>query len=432
MLGPRGTLASLVVVAALAATGIAEAQPSAELTVDELVTRALADSPDLRAARSEIEAAVGRLQQAGLRPNPMLELGGQKALSPDNNVMIGLSVPLDLNGRKEGRVGVAERELEMKRAQIRDRERRLAADVRMKAGELLAVRRTLAVTDDLLVVNRDALRLVRDRVRQGGTPPLEENLMLVEVNRLDATRQMLASRVDIAALQLKALAGMAPDEPLTVRGDLASAAPPAPADEATRQALTNRPDLDAARADVAMGAAKIRKERAEGRWDATVNVGYQRQNFGFDLNGITSTGGTRPIQDVFHYFGAGVSIMLPVRNRNQGSIAAASAEAQAAERRLQFTELTVRQEVAAALAQYEAARRSLEIYERGVRDIATRNLSVVRQTYALGRGTLLDVIAEQRRYIDIENGYTDALRQVYDARVEIDRVTAALIPTAGR
>jgi cobalt-zinc-cadmium efflux system outer membrane protein len=432
MTGLRGTLASLVVVAVLAATGIAQAQPGAELTVDELVARALTDSPDLRASRAEIDAAVGRLQQAGLRPNPMLELGGQKALSPDNNVTIGLTVPLDLNGRKEGRVGVAERELQIKRAQVRDRERRLAADVRMKAGELLAARRGLAVTDDLLTVNRDAFRLVQHRVSQGATPPLDENLLLVEVNRLDATRQMLASRVDIFELQLKALAGMAPDAPLALRGDLTPSEPPPITDEAIRQALTARPDLEAARADVAMGAAKIRKERAEGRWDASVNVGYQRQDFGFDLNGITSTGGTRPIQDVFHYFGAGLSIMLPVRNRNQGNIAAASAEAQAAERRLQFAELTVRQEVAAALAQYEAARRSLEIYERGVRDVATRNLSVVRQTYALGRGTLLDVIAEQRRYIDIENGYTDAQRQVYDARVEIDRVTATLTPTAGR
>jgi cobalt-zinc-cadmium efflux system outer membrane protein len=432
MPGLRGTLAPLVLVAVLAATDIAQAQPGAELTVDELVARALTDSPDLRAARAEIDAAVGRLQQAGLRPNPMLELGGQKALSSDNNVTIGFTVPLDLNGRKEGRVGVAERELQMKRAQVRDRERRLAADVRMKAGELLAARRGLAVTDDLLTVNRDAFRLVQHRVSQGATPPLDENLLLVEVNRLDATRQMLASRVDIFALQLKALAGMAPDAPLALRGDLTPSEPPPITDDAIRQALTARPDLEAARADVAMGAAKIRKERAEGRWDASVNVGYQRQDFGFDLNGITSTGGTRPIQDVFHYFGAGLSIMLPVRNRNQGNIAAASAEAQAAERRLQFAELTVRQEVAAALAQYEAARRSLEIYERGVRDVATRNLSVVRQTYALGRGTLLDVIAEQRRYIDIENGYTDALRQVYDARVEIDRVTATLTPTAGR
>jgi len=57
-----------------------------------------------------------------------------------------------------------------------------------------------------------------------------------------------------------------------------------------------------------------------------------------------------------------------------------------------------------------------------VRDVARRNLDVVRQTYELGRGSVLDVIAEQRRYIDIENGYTEALKQVYDASVDIERV----------
>ena len=59
----------------------------------------------------------------------------------------------------------------------------------------------------------------------------------------------------------------------------------------------------------------VRKEEAEGRWDASVNVGYQRQDFGFALNGLTSSGQPRPIQDVFHYFGGGVSVILPVRNR---------------------------------------------------------------------------------------------------------------------
>src|SRR5256712_3006121 len=330
---PRGTLV-LLVMGARAAAGVAHAQPGSELTVDELVARALVDSPDLRAARAEIEVAVGRLQQAGLRPNPMLELGGQKALSPDNNVTIGLTVPLDLNGRKEGRVGVAERELQMKRAQVRDRERRLAADVRMKAGELLATRRGLAVTDDLLSVNRDALRLVQDRVRQGATPALEESLMLVEVNRFEATRQMLSSRVEIAALQLKGLAGMAPDSPLTVQGDLASSATLPTPDESVRKAPANRPDVVAAHADGAMATAQTRKEEAEGRWDASVNVGYQRPDFGFNLNGPANRRARPPIQDVFHYFGAGVNIMLPVRNRNQGNIAAAVAETTGAERRV--------------------------------------------------------------------------------------------------
>jgi cobalt-zinc-cadmium efflux system outer membrane protein len=398
------------------------AAPASELTIEELVARALADNPDLRATRAEVDAAGGRLRQAGLRPNPELDLGGQKALSPDNNLTVTLRVPLDLNDRRGGRVAVAEQDLELRRKQLADRERRLRTDVRMKAGEMLAARRNLQITDELLDVNRSALGVVGNRVREGAAPTIDENLQLVEVNRLDANRQLLSSRVEIATLQLKLLAGMAADAPLTVRGELATAPPTLERAEAVQRALASRPDLAAARADVAVARAMIRKEQAEGRWDASVNVGYMRQDFGFGgLNGLTNSGQTRPIQDTFHYFGGGVTIMLPVLNRNQGNIAAAEAGVRAAERRLEFAMLTTQQEVEAAFAQHEAARRSLEIYERGVRDVARRNLAVVRQSYELGRGSLLDVIAEQRRFIDVETGYTDVLKQVYDAAVEVER-----------
>ncbi len=414
-----------VVVALAQAPSGAGGQPAAaeiDLTLDQLVARAIADNPELRGARAEIDAAMGRVQQAGLRPNPMLDLSGQKALGPDNNVMIGVTVPLDRGGRKEARVAVAERELQMKRALVLDRERRLASDVRLKAGEYFAGIRNLTVTDELLGANRNALRLVQNRVRQGASPPLEENLMLVEVNRLEAAREMQASRIEVATLQLKAMAGMAPDATFPLRGELGPPESVPERTEALSRALEMRPDLVVSRAEVAASAARIRKEQAEGRWDASVNVGYQRQDFGYDLRGLTNSGGTRPIQDVFHYFGGGLTITLPIRNRNQGNIAAAEAEARAAERRLEFMELMARQEVGAAFTQYEAAQRSLQIYERGVREVARRNLDIVRRTYELGRTTLLDVIAEQRRYIDIENGYTEALRQVYDAAVEIGRV----------
>jgi len=404
-----------------AGVSTAGAQPARDLTVDEWVTLALANNPEIRAARAELDAAAARVRQAALRPNPMLELGGQKAISPDNNLSIGVTVPLDLNGRKDGRVGVAEREVEVRRAQAADRERRLRADVRTRAGDVLAARRTLAVTDELLQANRDALSLVEARVRQGAAPSLEANLMRVEVARLDAGRVMQANRADVALLQLKALAGASPDEPLAVGGELSS--PPAAPGSlgALASAIDQRPDVRAARADVAVAQAKVRKEQAEGRWDASVSVGYQRQDFGFNLKGVTDSGSTRQIQDVFHYFGAGITVMLPVRNRNEGNIAAAGAEATAAERRREFSELIARQEVAAALAQYEAARRTVELYERGVRGIARANLDVVRRSYGLGRGTLLDVIAEQRRYIEVENGYTDVLRQAWDASVEVER-----------
>ena len=192
-------------------------------------------------------------------------------------------------------------------------------------------------------------------------------------------------------------------------------------DLGVEQALQGRPDLAMARADLSVARARIQKEEAEGRWDASVNVGYQRQDTGFALNGLTDRGGTRPIQDVFHMVGGGVTITLPVRNRNQGNVAASKAEALAAERRAEFMRLIIRQEVEAAYTQERAARHSLEIYARGVREVARQNLDVVRQSYQLGRVPLLDVIAEQRRYIEIETGYTDSLKQVYDGAVEVER-----------
>jgi cobalt-zinc-cadmium efflux system outer membrane protein len=404
------------------AAGAQQMSPGGSFTVDELVARALVENPELAAARAEVEAGRGRLRQAGLRPNPMLDLAGQQNVSgPDNNVSVGVTLPLDLNGRKEGRVAVAERDVELKLAQLADRARRLRADVRLKAGEALAASRNLGVNHQLLDVNREGLGLVQERVREGAAPPLEESLLLVEVNRLEAARQLLESRAEVLRLQLKALVGLQPEGPLELRDDLEPMTPQSTRASAVARALADRPDVRAARSETAVARARIRKEEAEGRWDASVNVGYQRQEVGFALNGITDRGATRPIQDTFHMVGGGITITLPVRNRNQGNIKAAQAETQAAERRREFLELIVRQEVASSFTQYEAARRSLDIYGRGVREVARQNLEVVRQSYRLGRLPLLEVIGEQRRYIEVESGYTEALKQVYDAAVEIER-----------
>jgi len=400
-----------------------------DVTVDDLVARALADNPDLQATQAEVDAAHGRLQQAGLRPNPMLDLGVQKNVAgPDNNLTASVTLPLDLNGRKAGRVGVATGELEMKRTQVAERARRLRADVRMKAGELLAAQRNLRFTEELLQVNRDALGLLQARVRQGAAPPLDENLLRVEVNRLEASRRLLGSQVEVRALEVKTLVGLGPEAPLALRDDLRPAPVPVDLHTGLTRALAARADLLMARAEVTMAEAMSQKEKAEGRWDASVNVGYMRQDFGYDLRGLTASGSTQPITDVFHYVGAGVSITLPVRNQNQGNIAAALASTAAAQRRLAFVTLTIRQEVTAAFTRYDAAQRALDIYTEGVREVARQNLAVVRQTSTLGRAALLDVIAEQRRYIDVETGYTDAVKQVYDAVVDIERAVGTLEP----
>jgi cobalt-zinc-cadmium efflux system outer membrane protein len=159
--------------------------------------------------------------------------------------------------------------------------------------------------------------------------------------------------------------------------------------------------------------------------DASVTAGYERMNSSFPVFGINESGTLQPVQDVFHFLKFGVSLDLPVRNKNQGAIEAAFAESAAAKSRREFSELTVRREVAAGYVQYDRASRAEELFRLGVRDPARANLDVVRQTYELGARTLLDFIAEQRRFIELENDFIDAQLAVYNARVEIQRASAA-------
>ncbi len=107
---------------------------------------------------------------------------------------------------------------------------------------------------------------------------------------------------------------------------------------------------------------------------------------------------------------------MPVRNRNQGTIEAALFEQEAAQKRIEFGELTIRREVYVAFARYNRAVRSLTIFQNGVRDQANTNLQVIWQTYEFGKNSLSDYIAEERRFLEIENELIDALLETYLAR----------------
>jgi outer membrane protein TolC len=94
----------------------------------------------------------------------------------DSQTRIEMQWPLDLY-RKTGRVAVAEQEIQATQQSVSDRERLLAADVRMKYGEVVAAIRDLSVSDELIAATARQLELLRARVDQGGTPPLERNMV---------------------------------------------------------------------------------------------------------------------------------------------------------------------------------------------------------------------------------------------------------------
>ncbi len=399
--------------------------PANGQTADDVVRYALEHNGELAAARRLLDEVRGRLTQAGLKPNPIIESSASQAVNgPDSTIMVGFELPLELKGRREGRQVVVQRELEMREAELRDFERRLSAEVRSKYGEVLAAARNLTFSGETLRLTGESYTLVQARVDLGKSPPFESSEVLVELNRADATVIGFENRAEQSLLELKKIIGMPPDERLMLRGDFlaSSSRQVLSRDEALRHALASRPDLLALRKTEEIALAQAEQARREGKIDASIFANYSRMNLGYDVRGFNDAGVLVPVTGVFHMATFGVRFTLPFRNKNQGLVEAASASAEAARERREFLERVIRNEVTAAYARHARAESTLRIYRDSVREPAIRNLDVIRQTYTLGYKTALDYLAGQRRFTEIETGYTDALKEYFDSLTEIDRV----------
>jgi outer membrane protein, heavy metal efflux system len=403
--------------------------PQNGATEADLVARALASNPTLPAQRQQVAMAKGDATQARLRQNPSLTLGGLKEVNGgDNGINVSGSLPLELFGRRARRTEVAENKEEATQQSVADQERLLAREVRMRFGQALASIRDLMFVEQLLQVNRDFLRLMEDRVREGAAPSLDADETSVEVHRIETSQTDYQAKAEVALLALKEAVGVDPEESIRLKGVLEL--PPQDYDQKQllQLAMNHRPDLALQRANEALANAQLRSDQATGKPDASVFGGYERPDGGFSQRAFDAAGNLSPIRQTFNHVVFGLNINLPVFNRNQGVVAADTAAIQAARSRIAAVNLSLRHEVAQNLIRFKGAQARVTSYRSGVRDQSAHNLDVVRQTYTYGRTTLLDVIAEQRRYIDIETGYTDILLDAYAARIALEQAVGTTLP----
>ena len=391
------------------------------LTAEDVVRYALAHNGDLAGARAAIGEARGRLNQAGLKANPMLETNFAQAVNgPDNNLMVEVELPLELKGRRQARQTVAQNELEMRQAEVLDFERRLSAEVRAKYAEVIAAARNLQLTNESFRIGRESHEIVVARVAMGKSAPLEGNEVQVELNLTDSTRITLLSKTEQAMAELKKIIGFPVDERLLLRADLETHASLTPEDEAIRQALATRSDITVLRKAEDIALAQAEQVRREGKIDASIFAGYQRMNLGYDVRGFNDNGMLTPVAGVFHMATVGVRFTLPTRNKNQGLVEAALSAADAAKTRREFLERVVRNEVSTAYSRHARAEAVMAAYRDRVLVPADRNLAVVKESYGLGYKTALDYLAAQRRFNEIEIRYTEALKEHYDSLTAIN------------
>ena len=144
---------------------------------------------------------------------------------------------------------------------------------------------------------------------------------------------------------------------------------------------------------------------------------------GFPQRGLASDGSLERVRGQFNYWSAGVNLSIPILDRKQGEAAAARAERMGAAAAYDATRLAAETELESARVRDERARAAVKVYSNGAQGLARRNLAILDESYDLGRVTAFEVLAERRRYLDVERAYTDALREAYEARTALNRAT---------
>ncbi len=402
------------------------------LSVAQLVQFALTRNADLLAVRQRTVEAQGLLRQAGLRPNPVIETeystGSATGSSGEQAFSVGYGHTFELGGKRARRVDLGQAGVDIARLEIADRERTLRAELQERyIGAMAALRDLDAVVQQFELLN-SSYSVTQRRVAEGESPRVEQMVLQAEVGRLDAERLMLASEVQQALLDLRVVAGFDLSEPLVLQpgGDRTPTGITLAA--ALEQGLTSRSDLNAARQEEVRAQAETRLAISERLPDVAAVIRYSDIQSQFPQFGLTSSGRTTAIVDRDHILTGGVSITLPILSRNQGQIDAGRARQASASLRREYVERSIRGEITGAYGRYQAARRAVQTFEDSVLRPAAESVQVLRASYAAGEVRLLELIAEQRRLIDTQKAYSDAIKQEALARLALERAIGVPLP----
>ena len=377
------------------------------LTLDQALEMAESLQPQLAEAKAMVEAAEGRARQAGTFPNPEALVAAQQlggANSAEYVAGVGQAIPL---GKRLGKAREAElldrearaRGLEVKRRDIRKRvgsafatalyqEKAYQAQTEIQQSTGKAVATTQA-----RVEAGDALREDLARVE------MELARATVELQRAESLREQalvtLAAAMGDAALQVRSLAGS-----LEASFEI-------PTLESLVATLSAQPESAQAEADIRARSARVDLAQAERIPDVKVELLYHRLE--------------ASRQDTFD---VGLSIPLPLFNRNQGRLREARAEVAAAEARSRMTQNELTARLRASYLQLTAALANGRTLQTEILSRAETVVKGAEARYAAGDISLAELLPVRRDWAAVQLSYLESLRDVMQAWAELHPLMA--------
>jgi cobalt-zinc-cadmium efflux system outer membrane protein len=383
-------------------------EPTGTLSLAQALSLALQRQPDLVAFSREIRAREAAVQQAGLLPNPELSATIENVGNPDLEDLDGPATTIQLGqlielGRKRAaRVETAALDRDLAVWDYEARRAELLTEVAQAFFAVLSAQQRVALAQQSVELARQVVTTAQARVKAGTASPVEETRARIALGSASIELQSVERELEAARRRLAATWRSTMPRFRAVAGEY-EAVRPVPALEQLSERIARTPALARWATERAQRQATLRQERAQAVPDITVSGGVTR----------------------FHEadegaFVIGVSVPLPLFNRNQGAIA----EAQQRIEKAHDEQAAAEVRVATALAQaYQALTRAHDrvgALDRSVLPAARSAFEAVSQGYRLGKFGYLDVLDAQRTLFEAQAQYLQALGDYHQAVAEVE------------
>nr|WP_175586167.1 TolC family protein [Pseudomonas sp. CM27] len=388
--------------------GAHSAQASQSLSLPQALAAAFAQNPELAAASREIGIADGERRQAGLLPNPELAWEVEDTRRDTSTTTVTLSQPLELGGKRGARIAVAGAGQAIAQLDLERQRNGLRADVVQAFHAALRAQTALELAQQSLAVTERGLRVVQGRVTAGQSAPVETTRAQVQLAQAQAEVRRAQSQRRVAYQVLARLTG----SPLAGFDQLqASSLSPgvAPNADALLDRIEQTVEWRLAAAQVERGDASLGSEKAQRIPNLTVSLGSQYSR-----------------EDRERVNVLGLSMPLPLFDRNQGNVLAAARRADQARDLRNAVELRLRSETRSALSQWDTAMQEVDAYDGTILPAAQQAVDTATRGFEMGKFAFLDVLDAQRTLIQARGLYLEALASATDARAQVERIYGAL------
>ena len=389
----------------------AAAAAAEPLSLAKAIELALEGNPEVAAAKRQWEATEGQVLQGRSRPNPELAYSLEDTRSKTRTQSWQLNLPVELGGKRAARTKAAEKTREQAQAQLAELQATVRANVAAAYFDVLTAQERLVLARDSAALAKSSTDTVSKRVAAGKVSPAEESKARVAEAGVRVELAQAASEQRNALSRLFALLGRI-DAPYTVLEGKAENLPSVPSLADLQPLISSAPGVVLARIEVDRRKALTALEQSKRVPDVTVSVGMQRSN--------------ETQRNVLLF---GVSVPLPIFDRNQGNLLEALKLEDKARDELQAASVRLHSEVAQGQERLSTITAEVQSLQQDVLPGAKSAYDAATIGFENGKFNFLEVLDAQRTYFTAKSQYLKALGEAHRAAADIDRLLgASMVP----